>query len=213
MKDSFLPHNTRPVGGLFVVSAPSGTGKTTITNFLQKQNIVRVAVSYTTRAPRRGEKNGEQYFFIDQAEFMRMRDCGEFLEWAEVFGNFYGTARRWVEQQLAANTRLVLELDVQGALQVKKQIPAATLIFIRPPSLQDLARRLRARAADSQQAIAFRLSRADSEMQEAQKYDHVIINDNLRCAIAKTIDIIAAKDKNISAAAMTGDIIEHDKQC
>ncbi|MDM5146786.1 guanylate kinase [Candidatus Persebacteraceae bacterium Df01] len=181
------------IGRLFILSAPSGAGKTTITNQLRNFGVVRVSVSHTTRLPREGEKNGCQYFFVNRDEFLCMRDSGDFLEWAEVFGNLYGTARSWVETQLAGGTDVLLEIDVQGALQVKKHMPEAELIFVRPPSLNVLEKRLRARGQDKEKSITLRLAAARDELLQASQYDYVIINDDLERAVAEITAVIAGK--------------------
>lgn len=168
----------RPGGRLFVVSAPSGTGKTTITSRLQSLNVAKFSISHTTRPPRRGERDGVDYFFTESEEFIRMRDGGAFLEWAEVFGNFYGTEKTWVQQQLAANANIMLEIDVQGAKKVRQAMPEAILVFIRPPSLDALFQRLTQRGTDSEESVARRFAEAQSEMAHANVYDYVIINDD-----------------------------------
>ncbi|MBY0341221.1 MAG: guanylate kinase, partial [Rhodocyclaceae bacterium] len=129
-------------GSLFIVAAPSGAGKTTLVRKLLEQDAaVQLSISYTTRAPRPGEQNGREYHFVDVAEFSAMRERGDFLEWAEVHGNFYGTSRTWLAAQMQAGRDVLLEIDWQGAQQVRKQFPQAVGIFILPPSLQALEQR------------------------------------------------------------------------
>jgi len=177
-------------GRLFVVSAPSGTGKTTITSRLRKKGIAKFSVSHTTRPPREGEKDGESYFFISREEFMAMRKEDKFLEWAEVYGNFYGTSREWVKEELGKGGNVILELDVQGAQKVKEIMPEASLIFIRPPSLDMLAERLKSRDTDSPEAIQHRLSQAEKEIRCSNIYNYVIINDDLEKAFSEVESII-----------------------
>lgn len=170
---------------LFVISAPSGTGKSTIIDAVMK-DIPRLKkpLSYTTRPPRPGEKNGVNYNFISTAEFQNMRDQGKLLEWAEVYGNLYGTSLKTVKTSLTSGTFLLKDIDTQGALQLKKKMgDNAVLIFINPPTLQALETRIRQRNSDSEQQIKARMDNAKKEMSEAPKYDHVIINDELKSAV------------------------------
>lgn len=174
-----------PTGKLFIVSAPSGTGKTTIIAEIQKENLAQISISHTTRPPRKGEVDGKDYFFVSREDFIAMRDDNLFLEWAEVYGNYYGTSNKWVQQQLKNNLNIILELDTQGAKQIKKLYPQATSIFISPPSVQALAERLKKRGKDSPEVIARRIAKAEAEMQYGNACDYVIINDNLQKAIAE----------------------------
>jgi len=177
-------------GTLFVVSAPSGAGKTTLVKLLLEKDFqVRHSVSYTTRPPRAGERDGREYRFIDIAAFAGMRDRGEFLEWAEVHGNFYGTSRVWLEEQMAKGDDVLLEIDWQGAQQVKARFPEAVGVFILPPSPAELERRLRARGTDSDEVIQRRLAAAVGEMRHVGEFDFVIINKDLDIALA---DLLAA---------------------
>ena len=177
-----------------MVSAPSGAGKTTITERLRGMNLVQVSVSHTTRPPRPGEENGREYFFVGRDKFEGMRDNGAFLEWAEVFGNYYGTEKKWVRTRLDAGSNVLLEIDVQGATQIKLAMPEAALIFIRPPSLQHLEERLKKRGLDSHEEVARRLAEAESEMSHAGEYDYVIINDELERAVADARAVMAGGD-------------------
>lgn len=170
-------------GSLFIVAAPSGAGKTTLVRKLLEQDAaVQLSISYTTRAPRPGEQNGREYHFVDVAEFSAMRERGDFLEWAEVHGNFYGTSRTWLAAQMQAGRDVLLEIDWQGAQQVRKQFPQAVGIFILPPSLQALEQRLRGRGTDSEEVIARRLSAAVDEMRHVDEFDFAIINKDLDVA-------------------------------
>jgi len=177
-------------GTLFIVSAPSGTGKTTLVRLLLEQDRrVRLSVSYTTRAPRPGEVDGREYHFVALADFLAMRERGDFLEWAEVHGNYYGSSRVWIEQQIATGHDLLLEIDWQGAQQVRRLFPAAVGIFIMPPSLAELERRLRGRGSDSEEVIARRLAAAEAEIRHVSEFEYVIINNELQEA---QIDLQAA---------------------
>ena len=169
---------------LFVVAAPSGAGKSTLVDMLlERDAAVQLSISYTTRPPRPGEVDGRNYHFIDIPAFIAMRARGEFLEWAEVHGNFYGTSRPGLERQLADGRDLVLEIDWQGAQQVKRQFPRAIGIFILPPSIEELERRLRSRGKDSDDVIQRRLAAALGEMRHVDEFDFVIINNNLAVAL------------------------------
>ena len=177
-------------GTLFVVSAPSGAGKTTLVGRLMAaDNRVRHSISYTTRNPRPGEMDGREYHFIDVQTFLAMRERGEFLEWAEVHGNFYGTSRVWLEQRMGAGEDLLLEIDWQGAQQVRRLFPEAVTVFIMPPSIPELERRLRGRGSDSEDVIARRVAAALGEMRHVEEFDFVIINNDLEVALS---DLMAA---------------------
>jgi guanylate kinase len=168
---------------VMIVSGPSGSGKSTLVErLLQLPNVLR-SVSCTTRPPRKTESSGKCYNFVSEAEFQRMVDRGEFLEYARVFGkNWYGTPLKWLSQAREQNLDLVLEIDVQGAQQVKEKFSAAIMIFVLPPSMQDLEQRLRTRGQDSADEIERRLDRARQEMQRYRTYDFAVINDNLERA-------------------------------
>ncbi|MDR2000214.1 MAG: guanylate kinase [Zoogloeaceae bacterium] len=172
-------------GNLFVVSAPSGAGKTTLVNMLlERDPQVRLSVSCTTRAPRAGEQNGREYNFVDIAAFAAMRERGDFLEWAEVHGNFYGTSREWLAGQLNAGHDVLLEIDWQGARQVRRIFPDAVTIFILPPSLAELERRLRGRGQDADDVIQSRIAAALGEMRHVGEFDFAIMNNDLQVALA-----------------------------
>jgi guanylate kinase len=169
---------------LFVIAAPSGAGKTTLVKALVKRNPgLRFSVSYTTRKRRETELHGRDYLFVDQAEFVRLRDAGEMLESAIVFDNRYGTSRSQVEQLLSEGHHVILEIDWQGARQVRESMPESIDIFILPPSAAELERRLRGRRTDSEEVINRRLRDALGDMSHWQEFDFVIINDDLETAI------------------------------
>ena len=170
-------------GSLIIVAAPSGAGKTTLVRMLRERDPrVHLSISCTTRAPRPGEQDGREYHFVDVASFVAMRDRGEFVEWAEVHGNFYATSRLWLEQQVAAGQEVLLEIDWQGAQQVKRLFPEAMGIFILPPSTTELEQRLRGRGQDSEETIQRRLTGALDEMRHVKEFDFVIINNDLQAA-------------------------------
>ncbi|MDQ7989099.1 MAG: guanylate kinase [Candidatus Dactylopiibacterium sp.] len=180
-------------GSLFIVAAPSGAGKTTLVRgLLARDAAVSLSISYTTRAPREGELDGVAYHFTDIADFLARRDAGEFLEWAEVHGNYYATSRRWLEAQLAAGRDVLLEIDCQGAAQVKRLFPEAVGIFILPPSFAELESRLRGRGTDSPEVIARRLAAAEDEMRQVEHFDYVIINNDLRVALDELCCVVNA---------------------
>ncbi len=178
-------------GTLFIISAASGTGKTSLVKELlaSTKNLV-VSVSHTTREPRRGEVDGEHYYFINKQEFMRLVGEAEFLEHAEVFGNYYGTSKTAVTDLLHAGIDVILEIDWQGALQVKRQFKDAVMIFILPPSRQALRTRLCNRAQDSSKVIEQRLAGAIAEMQEYVNFDYVVINDDFNTALRELQSIV-----------------------
>ena len=178
-------------GHLYIVSAPSGAGKTTLVRMLLENDPgIRLSISYTTRAPRPGEQDGREYNFVDMAAFRAMVDRGEFLEWAEVHGNCYGTSRPWIEREMAAGRDVLLEIDWQGAQQVRQLFPAAIGVFVLPPSMDELARRLTGRGTDSAEVIARRLAAAQEEMRHVFEFEYVIINDELQQALAGLLSVV-----------------------
>jgi|TARA_B100001093_G_scaffold112678_1_gene105009 guanylate kinase len=174
------------MGKLFVISAPSGTGKTSLINAtLEDENAkkTKLGISCTTREKRAEEKDHVSYFFISKEEFEDKIKNDDFLEYAEVFGNFYGTPREWVLNSLSNKENVILELDIQGALQVKEAFPDTRTIFIIPPSYEDLSSRLSKRAQDSQEEIKKRLKEAKKEVEIGKKFDQIIVNDNFSLAL------------------------------
>jgi guanylate kinase len=183
-----------PRGTLFVVSSPSGGGKgTIIEHVLEKVENLSYSVSYTTRAPRSKETAGREYFFVSRDTFEEMIAAGEFLEWACVHGNFYGTAKNQILQETAAGSDIILELDVQGAASVRQLLMDSVSIFILPPSYEVLKQRLIARGTDSAEELAVRLRRAPEELREYSNFDYVIINDEVDKAARQLASIIYAE--------------------
>lgn len=181
-------------GNLYIVAAASGTGKTSLVAALLKADRqVRLSVSYTTRTPRPGEVNGTHYHFVDEARFMELLGQGEFLEAAEVHGARYGTSQRLTQEVLRAGNDLILEIDWQGAQQVRRQMPEAIGIFILPPSMEALAQRLTHRAQDSETVIARRLAAAHGEISHVVEFDYVIINDSFQTALDDLCAVIRSQ--------------------
>ena len=190
--------SSRAPGGLFIVSAPSGGGKTSLTRGsldpLARAGIpVEISVSYTTRAPRPGEQDGVDYHFVERPAFEAMIGRGEFLEHAEIYGERYGTGRARTEALRAKGRDVILDIDWQGARQIKAQVPDAIGIFILPPSLTKLEQRLRARKQDSEEAIARRLAKAREEMVHYAEYDYLIVNQDFEQAMAELVAIFVAR--------------------
>ena len=180
-------------GHLYIISAPSGAGKTTLVRLLLEQDTgIRLSISTTTRPPRGGEENGREYHFVDVPTFLKGTEHGEFLEWAEVHGNYYGTSKRWIEAEIALGHDVLLEIDWQGAQQVRQLFPQAIGVFIMPPSLPELERRLTGRGTDSVETVARRMAAARDEMRHVDEFDYVIINDNLAQALNEVREIINA---------------------
>lgn len=180
-------------GTLYIVAAPSGAGKTTLVKkTLACENEVRLSISYTTRAPRPGEVDGREYHFVDVDTFRGMIAAGDFLEWAEVHGNFYGTSKTWIEGRIGEGCDVLLEIDWQGAQQVRRLFPEAIGIFVLPPSLEELERRLTGRGTDSHETIARRLAAAQAEMRHVGEFDYAIINDSLEQALDDLRSILRA---------------------
>jgi guanylate kinase len=183
----------KPSGSLFMVAAPSGAGKSTLVNALlaQEPNI-KLSISFTTRPPRPGEENGREYHFISVEEFLSRRRENEFLESAEVHGNYYGTSRLLIEQDIKAGTDILLEIDWQGAQQVKKRFPSAVGIFILPPSIPALEERLKKRGQDEPLVITRRILAAGGEMAHAPEFEYVIINQEFAIALSELNAIVKA---------------------
>ena len=183
----------RPAGSIFMVVAPSGAGKSTLVNaLLARDPGIELSISFTTRAPRPGETDGREYHFTTADDFIARRGRGEFIEWAEVHGHYYGTSRPWIEQRLGAGRDVLLEIDWQGARQVRNALPQAIGIFILPPSIEALEARLHKRGQDSPQVIARRLLAAGAEISHAAEFDYVVINEDFDHALGELGAIVTA---------------------
>jgi guanylate kinase len=181
-------------GALFIVSAPSGGGKTSLVKaLLASEPEVKLSVSHTTRPPRPGEVNGRDYHFVSPAEFERMLRAGQFLESAVIYDNRYGTSRTWISEQLDQGQDILLEIDWQGAQQVRKLMPGTVSVFILPPSLEALEQRLKGRSQDQPEAIARRLAAAREEISHVREFDYVIINKDFNRAALELASIIRAE--------------------
>ena len=181
-------------GTLYTVSAPSGAGKTSLVNALiERTRNLRVSVSHTTRPMRPGEEDGINYHFVDEQAFTRMLEGAEFLEHAQVFGNYYGTSQAWVEQQLVAGTDVILEIDWQGARQVKRLMPETQAIFILPPSRETLIQRLTARGQDDSAIIAARAAEAVEEMSHYVESDFLVVNSDFAQALQELQAIVSCQ--------------------
>lgn len=178
-------------GSLIVVSGPSGSGKTSIVRALLLQlPQLEFSVSATTRAKRAGETHGKDYHFLVENEFRRRVAAGEFVEWEEIYGNLYGTLRAEVDAGLASGRVILFDIDVKGALSIKRQYPEAVLIFIRPPGIEELERRLRARLTEDEASLARRMERAAMEMDLGKKFDYAVVNDSLSRATDEVVTIV-----------------------
>ena len=183
----------RPAGSIFMVVAPSGAGKSTLVNaLLARDPGIELSISFTTRAPRPGETDGREYHFTTADDFIARRGRGEFLEWAEVHGHYYGTSRPWIEQRVGAGRDVLLEIDWQGARQVRSALPQAIGIFILPPSIEALEARLHKRGQDLPQVIARRLLAAGAEISHAAEFDYVVINEDFEHALGELGAIVTA---------------------
>lgn len=179
------------IGHIFIVTAASGTGKTTLVSRLSsREQDIRVSISHTTRAPREGEQNGVHYHFVSKNEFEEMIAANAFIEYAQVYGNYYGTSLAAVESLKKAGFNVILEIDVQGAAQIRQLLPDATSIFILPPSMAELNERLINRGTDSQEVIQYRLGKAREEIEQCYLFDYVIVNQELDQAELDLLAII-----------------------
>jgi guanylate kinase len=187
-------------GSLFIVCAPSGAGKTSLVNaLLEREPDIELSVSHTTRPPRAGEADGREYHFVSRGAFLAAAQRGEFLESAEVHGNLYGTSQAWINARRREGRDILLEIDWQGAQQVRRLIPEAVGVFILPPSLETLRRRLTARGQDSDDVIEKRLANAREEIDHVEEFDYVIINQTFEVAVVDLVSIVRAQRLKISA--------------
>ena len=180
-------------GSMLMVVAPSGAGKSSLVNaLLQKDPAIGLSVSFTTRAPRPGEVNGREYNFLSEQEFLQRKEAGDFLEWANVHGNYYGTSKSWIESQMQSGKDVILEIDWQGARQVQQLVPEAIWIFILPPSIQTLEDRLRKRAQDDEATIQKRVAAAKDELAHVAEANYLVVNDNFEQALAELNQVVLA---------------------
>jgi len=180
-------------GSMLMVVAPSGAGKSSLVNaLLEKDPDIGLSVSFTTRAPRPGEVNGREYNFLSEQEFLKRKDAGDFLEWANVHGNYYGTSKSWIESQMKNGKDVILEIDWQGARQVQRLIPEAIWIFILPPSIQTLEDRLRKRAQDDEATIQKRVAAAKDELAHVAEANYLVVNDNFEQALSDLNQVVLA---------------------
>jgi guanylate kinase len=192
-------------GCLFVIAAPSGGGKTSVVNaLLEREPGIKLSVSYTTRKPRPGEEHGVHYHFVDVPSFTKLKDAGEFLEHAHVHGNWYATSATWLAEQVVQGNDVLLEIDWQGAAQVRRLVPGSVLVFLLPPSLGSLRERLQKRGQDSETEIARRLDAAREEMRHAGEFDYVIMNQDFARAVDDLSVIVRA-----ARLAATRQLIRH----
>jgi guanylate kinase len=212
-------HSTnQATGTVFIISAPSGSGKTTLTNeLLRLVPDLNFSISYTTRGPRGSEQNAREYFFVSKEEFEKMLRNDEFLEHANVFGNYYGTARRFLQQAICQGKDLLLDIDVQGAQQVKQKMPEAVSIFILPPSREILERRLKNRSqaehVTSEEVIRRRLQEAAREIEKYPNYDYILINDRLDESIDQLKAIVLAERSKRSNVSLDEETLSRARAC
>ena len=191
--DAYSPLVGAYQGSMLMIVAPSGAGKSSLVHaLLQNDQSLKLSLSTTTRLPRSGEVDGKSYRFISQVEFFQQREGGDFLEWAEVHGHFYGTSRTWIETQIRSGNDVILEIDWQGAQQIRQLIPSAQWVFIFPPSIQALEERLRKRGQDDDKTIERRVAAAHIELQHAHEADYIVINDSFDQALKDLQNIVAS---------------------
>lgn len=185
-------------GKLFIISGPSGAGKGTICKRLVDETKVEVSVSMTTRQPRAGEIDGKSYYFTTKENFLKEVEAEGFLEWAEVYGNYYGTPKSKLDEKLSAGVDVVLEIDIQGALNVKEVYPEGIFIFILPPSMTELRKRITGRGSETEESLKLRLSQTLKEVSYIDKYDYCVVNDDLDEAVARVKAIVFAEHSRVS---------------
>jgi guanylate kinase len=180
-------------GSVLMLVAPSGAGKSSLVKaLLEKDSAIQLSISCTTRLPRPGEENGREYHFLSKDEFLKRKEAGDFLEWAEVHGNYYGTSKSWIENQIQSGKDILLEIDWQGARQIQKMISDTIWIFVLPPSIQALEERLRKRGQDDEKTILSRVSAAKEELSHAGEADYLIVNDLFETALSDLHQIISS---------------------
>jgi guanylate kinase len=180
-------------GSLFVVGAPSGAGKTSlVTELLKREPNIKLSISYTTRAPRDGEADGREYHFVDKPAFEAMIAAGDFLEHANVYGNYYGTSKRWIEKELAGDHDVLLEIDWQGARQVRALFPDMVGVFILPPSIEELRKRLESRGKDSRETIDRRVASAREDISHVLEFEYIIVNERFEVALMDLESVVRA---------------------
>ncbi len=200
----YKQYNTMSLGNLYIISAPSGAGKSSLINALLAdlpRSQVQLSISHTTRNPRPGEEHGVHYYFTQHEEFKRLIEQGHFLEWAEVFGNYYGTSLPMIERSLEQGIDVFLDIDWQGARQIRAKVPNVKTIFILPPSKAELEKRLIGRGQDSAETIAKRMSEAVSEMSHYNEFDYVIVNDDFQVALSELKSVLTAERLKQAAQA------------
>lgn len=185
-------------GKLFIISGPSGAGKGTICKRLIDETQVEISVSMTTRQPRAGEVDGKSYYFTTKEDFLKEVEADGFLEWAEVYGNYYGTPKAKVDEKLAAGIDVVLEIDIQGALNVKEAYPEGIFIFILPPSMAELRKRITGRGSETEESLKLRLSQTLKEVSYIDKYDYCVVNGELEEAVTRVKSIVIAEHSRVS---------------
>lgn len=185
-------------GKLFIISGPSGAGKGTICKRLVDETKVEISVSMTTRQPREGEVDGKSYYFTTKEDFLKEVEADGFLEWAEVYGNYYGTPKSKLDEKLSAGIDVVLEIDIQGALNVKEVYPEGIFIFILPPSMAELRKRITGRGSETEESLKLRLSQTLKEVSYIDKYDYCVVNDDLDEAVARVKAIVFAEHSRVS---------------
>lgn len=196
-------------GVLIVISGFSGAGKGTVVKRLMETNRYQLSISATTRKPREGEVDGREYFFLSREEFLKRVNEGRFLEWAEYSGNCYGTPRDFVMKTMAGGRDVILEIEAQGALQVKEQFPAAGLIFLAAPSMEKLKVRLSGRGTESEEQVATRLAQARREIEQMHRYDYIVVNDDLDECVQRVEQIIETlHDRSGEKQALVGSLRE-----
>ena len=200
-----------PKGQLLIISAPSGAGKTSLIKALiDADDRIEVSVSHTTRPKRPGEQDGANYFFVSETEFLSLRDTGAFFEWAEVFGHYYGTGIAQLETRLAQGADVILEIDWQGAQQVRKVLPDSAWAFILPPSIESLKARLEARGQDNEDTIEVRMAAAQAEMSHWEEADYLIINEDFNVALMELQAVVRSLRLRISQQrAALSELIAH----